>query len=142
MEIKSFSQHHVDSVVQNENGSYWRCIRIYGHPESDQKKHTWTLLRRLATLSSLSWLCFGDFNEVLNLNEKIRGREKMANMVNEFRETLRDYDLKDLGNTGYPFTWSNRRFGSNIIEERLDHFLCNRSWGYSYQEKTAVNLTS
>lgn len=49
-------------------------------------------------------------------------------MVNDFRETLRDCDLKDLGNTRYSFTWSNQRFGSNIIEERLDQFLCNGSW--------------
>lgn len=33
---------------------------VYGSPESDQKRHTWELLRRLATLASLLWLCFGD----------------------------------------------------------------------------------
>lgn len=63
-------------------------------------------------------------------------------MVNDFRETLRDCDLKDLGNMGYPFTWSNRKFRSNIIEEKLDRFLCNGSLGYSYEENVAVNLTS
>ena len=46
---------------------------IYGHPEANQKKHTWTLLRRLADLVVSPWLCFGDFNEVLNLNEKMGG---------------------------------------------------------------------
>lgn len=125
VEIKSFSKHHVDAVVCNENGNYWRCTGVYGHPESDQKRHTWELLRRLATLSSLPWLCFGDFNEVLNLNEKLGGREKRVNMVNEFREAIRDCDLKDLGSIGYPFTWSNRRFGPHIIEEKFDRFLCN-----------------
>ena len=53
VDIKSFSKHHVDVVVHSENGSYWRCTGVYGHPESDQKRHTWELLRRLAALSSL-----------------------------------------------------------------------------------------
>lgn len=69
---------------------------------------------------------FWDFNEVLNLNKKIGGNEKRVTMVNEFREAIRDCDLKDLGSGGYPFTWSNRRFGPHIIEEKLDRFLCNR----------------
>ncbi|KAH9778879.1 reverse transcriptase domain-containing protein [Citrus sinensis] len=127
VEIKSFSKHHVDAVVCNENGNYWRCTGVYGHPESDQKRHTWELFRRLATLSSLQWLCFGDFNEVLNLNEKLGGRDKRVNMVNEFRKAIRDCDLKDLGSIGYPFTWSNRRFGHHIIEEKLNRFL-KKNW--------------
>ena len=142
VEIKSFSKHHVDAVVHSEDGRFWRCTGVYGHPETDQKKNTWELLRRLAGLSSLPWLCFGDFNEVLNLNEKLGGRDRRANLVNDFREALKDCDLTGLGSTGYPFTWSNRRFGVNIIEERLDRFLGNSSWRESFQEKTAQNLIS
>ena len=71
VEIKFFSCHHINAVVYSEKGSYWRCTGIYGHPEAAKKQHTWKLLRRLETLSSLPWLCFGDFNEVLNLNEKL-----------------------------------------------------------------------
>lgn len=63
---------------------------------------------------------------MLSLNEKIGGKEKRIIEVNEFRRALRDCDLKDLGSSGYPFTWSNRRFGPHIIEEKLDRFLCNR----------------
>lgn len=128
VEIKSYSKHHVDGVVHSEKGSYWRCIGVYGHPESDQKKHTWELLRRLAVLSFLPWLCFGDFNEVLNLNEKSGGRDRRASMVIDFREAIRDCGSMDLGSTGYPFTWSNRRFWAHIIEEKLDKFLGNSSW--------------
>lgn len=78
-------------------------------------------------MSSLSWLCFGYFNEVLNLNEKLGGKERQVNMVAEFRETLRECDLVDLGFIEYPFTWSNRRFGAQLIKERRDRFLCNKS---------------
>ena len=53
VDIKSYSNHYIDAVIHSENGSYWRGTEIYGHPEVEQKQHTWTLLRRLASLSSL-----------------------------------------------------------------------------------------
>lgn len=40
VEIKSFSKHHMDAVVHNDNGRYWRCIRVYDHPEFFQKRCT------------------------------------------------------------------------------------------------------
>ncbi|KAH9735301.1 polyubiquitin 3 [Citrus sinensis] len=142
VDIKSYSFHHVNAVVHNENGSLWRCTGIYGHPEAVQKRNTWKLLKRLADLSSLPWLCFGDFNEVLNTNEKIGGNERNVSMLTDFREALTECDLRGMGCTGYPFTWSNRRFGVDLIEERLDRFLYNRGWGNYFQEKVALDLVS
>ena len=142
LEVKSYSKHHIDAVIHNENGSSWRCIGVYGHPKSEKKKHTWSLLRRLAGMSSLPWLCFGDFNEIFNLNEKVGGKERNPSRVHEFRQAVRDCRLLDLGLKGYPFTWSNRRFGPQLIEERLDRFFCNQNWGSLYQETAAKNLIS
>ena len=44
-------------------------------------------------------------------------------MISEFRKAIQECDLKDLGCSGHPFTWSNRRYGPHFIEERLDKFL-------------------
>ena len=63
-------------------------------------------------------------------------------MVNDFREAIRDCGLTDLGSTSYFYTWSNMRFGENIIEEKLDRFLRNGSWRNHFQDKAAVNLIS
>ena len=82
--ITSFSSHHIDAEVQTERGKLVRCMGIYGHPETDKKRHTWTLLRRLAGLSSTTWLCFGDFNEILHLHEKNEGNDRNSNAVSEF----------------------------------------------------------
>ena len=81
-----------------------RCTGIYGHPEMGQKKHTWTMLRRLASLFDTSWICFDDFNKILHPREKTCGKNRNPNMVSDFREALQACNLIDLGCKGYPFT--------------------------------------
>lgn len=103
VDIASFSDHHIDAEVEVENGKHMRCTGVYRHPEASQKKHTWTLLRRLVGLSSSPWLFFGDFNEILHLNEKNRGNDRDANWINDFREVIRECKLRDLGCIGHPF---------------------------------------
>lgn len=62
---------------------------VYGHLEMGQKKHTWTLLRRLAGLFDTPWLYFGDFNEILYPSEKIGGNDRNLNMISEFRNACK-----------------------------------------------------
>lgn len=140
--IQSYSKHHIDSVVYAENGSYWRCTGVYGHPVAGQKYHTWTLLKRLTSFSSLPWLCFGDFNEILLPNEKKGGNNREIKLMYEFREAIRECDLRDMGWKGMPFTWSNKRYEAGLIEERLDRFLCNKSWGSLFHENAAETVVT
>lgn len=86
------------------------------------------------------WLCFGDFNEILHLNEQLRGKDMNLDIVAEFRETVNDYNLVDLGCMGYSFTWSNRRFNPQLIEERLDRFLGSKDWEQSPYNLIVSNL--
>lgn len=125
VQITFYSRHHIDMQVQKANGKLWRCTGVYEHPKASERKHTWTLLRSLSGLFSLPWLCFGDFNEILHLNEKFGGIDRKANVIADFRDVVRECKFSDLGSTWHPFTWSNRQFGPNLIEEKLDRFFCN-----------------
>ena len=140
--ITSFSSHHINAEIVTENGDQMRCTGIYSHPETNQKKHTWTLLRRLASLSSSPWLCFGDFNEIMHFNEKNGGNDRELSMITDFREAVQDCNLRDLGCNGYPFTWSNRRFGTHFIKEQLDRFMCSNDWSNFFQDQAATNLVT
>ncbi|KAH9800659.1 hypothetical protein KPL71_000753 [Citrus sinensis] len=140
--IKSYSSHHIYAIVQNHSDKIWRCTRVYGHAEASQKHHTWTLLKRLPELYSYSWCCFGNFNEILDFHEKLGGHERSVNMVADFRETIKACDLMDMSYKGHKYTWSNRRFRGNYIEERLDRFLCSKDWDKNFQNLPATNLVS
>ncbi|KAK3221777.1 hypothetical protein Dsin_008802 [Dipteronia sinensis] len=82
----------------------------------------------LAGLSRLPWLCLGDFNKIIKDSEKFGGVNKCWKEMSDFRETLEECNLEDMGYVGSKFTWSNKREGSETIMERLDRALCNRSW--------------
>ena len=62
------------------------------------------------------------------------------NLINEFSDALRDCNLKDVGFKGYPFTWSDGRYGQGIVEERLDRFVCNKDWSDIFVDCEASNL--
>lgn len=85
-------------------------------------------------------ICFGDFNEILNLNEKMKGSDKHLNIVADFKEVVEEYQLIDLECRGYPFTWSNKRFGPHFIEEKLDRFLGSKDWETGLTELMTYNL--
>ena len=140
VQIKSFNKHHIDAEILMVNGKQIRCMGVYGHPDMRQRKHTWTLLRQLTGLSSTPWLCFGDFNEILHPCENNEGNERQLSLINDFREVLRDCDLLDIGYKGYPFTWSNGRFGPAFVKERLDSFVCNSAWRDIFSDCAATNI--
>lgn len=70
----------------------------------------------------------GDFNEILQLNEKREGRLRPESQMEAFREVLSDCSLCDLGFYGPKYTWSNVSFGAGAISERLDRFLVSSSF--------------
>ncbi|KAI9186933.1 hypothetical protein LWI28_022445 [Acer negundo] len=91
------------------DNQWWRLTRFCGHPDANQRSHSWELLRRLASLHELLWVCLGDFNKVLDSSEKLGRVPKSFSSLSEFREVLDDYGLEDLGYVGHQFTWCNKR---------------------------------
>lgn len=140
LEIVSYSNHHIDGLVKGVDGKLWRCTGIYGHPEVNQKRHTWTLIKRLSGLFSYLWICCSDFNEILNLAEKTGGNDRNLSMVADFKAAVEECHLTDVECRGYPFTWSNRRFGPYFVEEKLDRFLGTKDWEKRLTELVAYNL--
>ncbi|KAK3230611.1 hypothetical protein Dsin_002492 [Dipteronia sinensis] len=117
-DLISFSRFHIDVRITFNESKLWRLIGFYGSPDSTQRGHTWMLLRRLRSMSSLPWLRIGDFNEVLNSYEKHRETHRQWRLIEEFRETVDDCELMDMGFRGLGFTLSNRRDGSALVQER------------------------
>ncbi|MCH84360.1 hypothetical protein A2U01_0005192 [Trifolium medium] len=80
------------------------------------KRRTWQLIRSLAQQAAGSWLCVGDYNDILDPQEKQGGNARSQNQLSFGRQAIVDCSLLDLGFEGYPFTWSNGREGDDYIQ--------------------------
>ena len=52
----------------------------------------------------MSWVVFGDFKEITHSDEKLRGLDRDARQMRDFRECLRRCSLYDLGFAGQRYT--------------------------------------
>lgn len=74
----------------------------------------------------------GDFNLVLHANEK-RGGSFAPNPFRGRLETItQEHELIDVVPKNHRYTWSNHRIGISNIMERLDKFLVNITYLYSF----------
>ncbi|GAA0139842.1 hypothetical protein LIER_01311 [Lithospermum erythrorhizon] len=82
----------------------------------------------------------GDFNDILNREEKTGGLETTERSMQMFCDFVRDCKVLDIGYVGYPFTWCNHREGGELIRIRLDRVLGNSSWCLQYPKVVCYHL--
>lgn len=124
----SFSNRHILVEVKDERrGDYsWFACGVYGWPDRANKPRTWELIREIRRFVAGPLVVFGDFNEILSLEEKEGGAIRGEREMDAFRSCLDDCGLRDLGYRGSAFTWSRGSHPNNMIRERLDRFVsCN-----------------
>uniref|UniRef100_A0A2N9IIB3 Reverse transcriptase domain-containing protein n=1 Tax=Fagus sylvatica TaxID=28930 RepID=A0A2N9IIB3_FAGSY len=106
----------------------WMLSAIYGPPYKKKKRKFWEDMHQIASSFSGPWLCFGDFNEVLNQVDKRGGRPLTSSSTNGFNSLINQQGLVDLGFSGNPYTWTNKRHNFANIKERLDRAFSNTEW--------------
>lgn len=65
------------------------------------------------------WLLIGNFNNIINLEEKVGGDRSVSEHMANLNNFLNDRNLISIDATGVPFTWCNGHKDSTIIFERL-----------------------
>ena len=76
----------------------------------------------------MPWLCFGDFNEIMSVEEKLGGVQRSQNQMDAFREAIHQCRFKDLGYCGPKFTWCNMQEGESRMYLRLDRAMAMQDW--------------
>ena len=113
---------------------------FYGPPYYHKRIKAWTNL--VALLQSLEgpWLCFGDFNLIVEANEKLGGHTGSTSATNYLRNLMFELGAVDLGFSGAKFTWCNKRWGKGCIKERLDRGVTNSMWCTSFPRASVSHL--
>jgi exonuclease III len=129
IEIQNFTRRHINAVIRSPmNAEQWKFSCIYGHPETAKRHESWTLMKHLAELAPEPWVCLGDFNEVVSMEEKRGGSERHRTQMRAFQQALEECSLSDLGYSGPKYTWQNYQEGDCLVKERLDRGVANNAW--------------
>ncbi|KAL8556026.1 hypothetical protein ACS0TY_003725 [Phlomoides rotata] len=62
------------------------------------------------------------------------GKPHRTTHMEDFRNTVSDLELQDLGFSGNSFTWTNGRTGINNIQERIDRAFANPRWRLLFRD--------
>ena len=127
--VKFINRWYIDALI--DSGSeigIWRLTGFYGNPEAHKRVESWAALTRLGQRFDKPWVCIGDFNEVLSVNEKEGGAERASQQIANFRQCLDNNRLRDLGFTGSWFTRAIDRRDYGCIRARLDRAVANIDW--------------
>ncbi|KAH1113590.1 hypothetical protein J1N35_006968, partial [Gossypium stocksii] len=131
--IRSYSMFHMDADIYDpENKETWRLTGFYGSSDECYQRESWDLLFHLGYDQSVPWLVFGDFNEIVSSFKKKGGRVRSEGQIAEFKTTLEDCLLNDVGCVGRWFTWEKGIFLSTNIRERLDRGVATLNWRYLF----------
>ena len=112
---------HIDFI--DNKGKPLSITFVYGHPELAKSNEVWQQLKTLKDIAQPSWLCIGDFNQVLLREEKFSFNQNLIAGAELFQQVLSDLQLSDLMAFGQQFTWMNRREEDSFVMERLDRAL-------------------
>ena len=128
------------AITIREEYCSWSLIGFYGPPYHAKHRKAWGNLHALLQSINGPWMCFGDFNCVVEESEKEEGNRGNTSTPNFLKELLFELEAIDLGFSGNQFTWWNKRWGRGTIRERLDCAISNPSWRLAYPKASVFHL--
>ncbi|XP_048503039.1 uncharacterized protein LOC125498799 [Beta vulgaris subsp. vulgaris] len=137
VEIKLVTDQIMHSHVRTVNGFHeFECTFVYAHNSAKQRESLWRDLEYIANQIKLPWIAMGDFNCILNRDERVGAAVRDGEMI-DFRRCVNKCELEDLKASSNYYTWKNKQFGERSVYCKLDRALCNEKWSEKFQDSEA-----
>ena len=98
--IETLYKNHIDTTVNKNKSEEWRFTDFYGKPDTQNRHEAWARIKNLKSRGLAPWICVGDFNEITNQSEKLRGRVRPHVQIQAFKDILDACSFLDLGFVG------------------------------------------
>lgn len=112
-------------LVRSLDDQQWWVTGICGPQLDNDKLEFLQELEEIRDLHAGPWLVAGDFNLLVNPEDKSNDRIN-RHMMARFRTLLNSLELKELYLNGRRYTWSNERARPTL--EKIDHVFTTISW--------------
>lgn len=133
--------HHISWLVySNPPHQPWILSSVHGPSYWLNKSSFWFELSNLGEKFAGPWLVLGDLNAISSQSDKLDGKPYSFSSQVPFISFIHSNGLIDLGYSGNPFTWTNKRQGKANIRELLDQCLSNREWLSLFSNATMSHL--
>lgn len=116
------------------------CSCVYGKNLADERRELWQNLKDhqdSPIIQKAPWIIFGDFNEILDVEEHSVDASNDSMGMREFQDTVTYCSLLDMAYQGPLFTWSNKRI-NEVICKKLDRVMMNEAWMRSFPQSYNV----
>lgn len=97
-------------------------VNIYGPTYNTDKKLLWDEITLFINNHNKDLILLGDFNTILNIDEKYGGIQKSSQASKDFKYWCDSNNLIDILLNNGNYTWNNRRKDFSYIAEKLDRF--------------------
>ncbi|XP_021975506.1 uncharacterized protein LOC110870633 [Helianthus annuus] len=114
---------------------------IYASNSDQERKELWESLRmHKGMVRSNPWIIMGDFNVVLNLEDKCFGSSTLTAAMKDFNNCVNDIEVFDAGAHGMHFTWNQRPKHGVGLRKKLDRIMVNVSFVDTFVDAYSVFL--
>ncbi|XP_057838890.1 uncharacterized protein LOC131048833 [Cryptomeria japonica] len=104
-------------------------FNFYGPIKFEDKLMVWNeVAAQINMMGKDKAILAGDFNALLDMDEKVGGLRKPTKVMEDSREFISNCNLVNIIQKNGKFTWTNRRRNFANISERLDRFLVGEWW--------------
>ncbi|XP_019266559.1 PREDICTED: uncharacterized protein LOC109243992 [Nicotiana attenuata] len=93
-------------------GHTFHVTMIYAFNDATLRRELWQTLKEINGQIKGPWAIMGDFNCVLQKEERIGSPVTMAE-IRDFKKYVEECELKNLKSTGAFFTWTNKQSGGD-----------------------------
>ncbi|KAJ4847776.1 hypothetical protein Tsubulata_003312 [Turnera subulata] len=131
-----YSHTQLVHVRVSKGSSAFFLTVVYASPQEKWRRYCWKNIEALAEHIGEPWLLVGDFNAVLDGNERKDRFGRPGRSSKAFQECISTSNLMDLDFSGGKFTWRGGGYRA-----RLDRFLCNEEWRLTFTKATVFHLS-
>lgn len=141
MRIVSANRNIISGIIFSNLPQVQWCLNVvYGPINPSLKPVFWDQLLDIVTNWSGPRLILGNFNTILNQQDKLGSRPVAQPSNCGFVDLIRTGGLIDVGFKGNRYTWTNRWCGQANIHERIDRGFINDSWRLLFPHSLLTHL--